>query len=109
MTGVSSFATHTVVSRRSLVKVEHDVPLVIAALMGCAVLTGAGAVFNMGAVQPGSRTAVVGLGGVGLAAVLLGAAAARARRSSRSIPLRRSWSLQRGSARRIASMPPIPT
>ncbi|NPD17023.1 zinc-binding dehydrogenase [Xinfangfangia sp. D13-10-4-6] len=77
MTGVSSYATHAVISRRSLVKVDHDVPLVIAALMGCAVLTGAGAVFNMGAVQPGSRTAVVGLGGVGLAAIL-GAAAAGA-------------------------------
>lgn len=77
MTGVSSFATHTVVSRRSLVKVDRDIPLTIAALMGCAVLTGAGAVFNMGAVQPGSRAAVVGLGGVGLAAVL-GAVAAGA-------------------------------
>lgn len=77
MTGVSSFATHAVISRRSLVKVGADVPLVIAALMGCAVLTGAGAVFNMGAVHPGSRAAVVGLGGVGLAAIL-GAAAAGA-------------------------------
>jgi alcohol dehydrogenase len=75
MTGVSSFATHTVLSRRSLVKIDREVPLTIAALMGCAVLTGAGAVFNMGAVQPGTTTAVVGLGGVGLAAVL-GAVAA---------------------------------
>ncbi|EFG9941010.1 alcohol dehydrogenase catalytic domain-containing protein, partial [Escherichia coli] len=77
MTGVSSFATHAVMSRRSLVKIDRDVPLDIAALMGCAVLTGAGAVFNMGAVQPGGKAAVVGLGGVGLAAVL-GAAAAGA-------------------------------
>lgn len=77
MTGVSSFATHGVMSRRSLVKIDRDVPLDIAALMGCAVLTGAGAVFNLGAVQPGTKTAVVGLGGVGLAAVL-GAAAAGA-------------------------------
>jgi alcohol dehydrogenase len=77
MTGVSSFATHGVMSRRSLVKIDPSVPLDIAALMGCAVLTGAGAVFNMGAVQPGGKAAVVGLGGVGLAA-LLGAAAAGA-------------------------------
>jgi len=77
MTGVSSYATHAVISRRSLVKVDRDLPLPIAALMGCAVLTGAGAVFNMGAVQPGGRAAVVGLGGVGLAAIL-GAAAAGA-------------------------------
>lgn len=77
MTGVSSFATHGVMSRRSLVKIDPDVPLDIAALMGCAVLTGAGAVFNLGAVQPGGKAAVVGLGGVGLAAVL-GAVAAGA-------------------------------
>ena len=77
MTGVSSYATYAVISRRSLVKIDREVPMNIAALMGCAVLTGAGAVFNMGAVQPGGRTAVVGLGGVGLAAVM-GAVAAGA-------------------------------
>lgn len=77
MIGVSSFASHMVMSRRSLVKIDRDVPLTIAALMGCAVLTGAGAIFNTGAVVPGSRAAIVGLGGVGLAAVL-GAVAAGA-------------------------------
>lgn len=77
MIGVSSFATHSVMSRRSLVKIDCEVPLTIAALMGCAVLTGAGAIFNTGAVAPGSRAAIVGLGGVGLAAVL-GAVAAGA-------------------------------
>lgn len=77
LTGVSSYASHAVISRRSLVKIDPDTPLDIAALMGCAVLTGAGAVFNMGAVPPGSQTAVVGLGGVGLAAVM-GAVAAGA-------------------------------
>ncbi|AKQ53483.1 zinc-dependent alcohol dehydrogenase family protein [Bordetella hinzii] len=77
LTGVSSYATHAVLSRNSLVKIDREVPLNIAALMGCAVLTGAGAVFNTGAVAPGGRAAVVGLGGVGLAAVL-GAAAAGA-------------------------------
>lgn len=77
MTGVSSFASHAVINRRSLVRIDRDVPLSIAALMGCAVLTGAGAVFNMNAVLPGTRAAVVGLGGVGLAAIL-GAVAAGA-------------------------------
>ncbi|MDX5356395.1 MAG: zinc-dependent alcohol dehydrogenase family protein [Rhodobacterales bacterium] len=77
MTGVSSYASHAVISRRSRVRIDPDIPLNIAALMGCAVLTGAGAVFNMGAVPPGGRAAVVGLGGVGLAAIL-GAAAAGA-------------------------------
>ncbi|MBV2183065.1 MAG: zinc-dependent alcohol dehydrogenase family protein [Rhizobium sp.] len=75
--GVSSFAEYATVSRRSLVKVDRDVPLDIAALIGCAVLTGAGAVFNTGDVKPGGSTAVIGLGGVGLAA-LIGAAAAGA-------------------------------
>lgn len=75
--GVSSFAEYATVSRRSLVKVEKDVPLDIAGLIGCAVLTGAGAVFNTGDVKPGGSTAVIGLGGVGLAA-LIGAAAAGA-------------------------------
>lgn len=77
MAGVSSYASHAVLSRRSLVKVDREVPLNIAALMGCAVLTGAGAVFNTGSVAPGGQAAVIGLGGVGLAAVL-GAAAAGA-------------------------------
>jgi alcohol dehydrogenase len=73
--GVSSFAEYATVSRRSLVKVDRDIPLDIAGLIGCAVITGAGAVFNTGGAKPGGSTAIVGLGGVGLAAVL-GAAAA---------------------------------
>jgi alcohol dehydrogenase len=72
--GVSCFAEYATVSRRSLVPVGPDIPLHVAALMGCAVLTGTGAVFNGGDVKPGGTAAVVGLGGVGLAAVL-GAAA----------------------------------
>ena len=75
--GVSSFAEYATVSRRSLVKIDREVPLDIAGLIGCAVLTGAGAVFNTGDVKPGGSTAIVGLGGVGLAA-LIGAAAAGA-------------------------------
>jgi alcohol dehydrogenase len=75
--GVSSFAEYATVSRRSLVKVDRDIPLDIAGLIGCAVITGAGAVFNTGDVKPGGSTAIVGLGGVGLAAVL-GAVAAGA-------------------------------
>lgn len=77
--GVSAFAEHAVVSRRSLVKVPKDLPLVEAALFGCAVLTGVGAVINTARVTAGQSVAVVGLGGVGLAA-LLGAAAAGAAR-----------------------------
>jgi alcohol dehydrogenase len=76
--GVSAFAEYAIVSRRSLVKVEEDLPLDEAALFGCAVLTGVGAVFNTAAMPAGSSAAVIGLGGVGLAA-LLGAVAAGAR------------------------------
>ncbi|MEM8663550.1 MAG: alcohol dehydrogenase catalytic domain-containing protein [Pseudomonadota bacterium] len=75
--GVSAFAEHCVVSRRSLVKAPDDIPAHIAALFGCAVLTGVGAVVNTAGVRPGQTVAVVGLGGVGLSAVL-GALAAGA-------------------------------
>src|SRR4029077_13465427 len=64
---------------RSLVKVDRELPLDQAALFGCAVLTGVGAVINTAKVPAGASVAVVGLGGVGLAS-LLGAAAAGARR-----------------------------
>lgn len=75
--GCSAFASHAVVSRRSLVKIDRDLPLHEAALFGCAVLTGVGAVVNTAAVRAGQSVAIVGLGGVGLAAVL-GAIAAGA-------------------------------
>ena len=75
--GVSAFGTHAVVSRRSLVRPDVAVPPTVAALMGCAVLTGVGAVVNTARIDAGARVAIVGLGGVGLAA-LLGARAAGA-------------------------------
>ncbi|MFQ5994507.1 MAG: zinc-dependent alcohol dehydrogenase family protein [Acidiferrobacterales bacterium] len=68
--GVSAFAEYAVVSRRSLVKVDAELPLDEAALFGCAVLTGVGAVVNTARVQPGASVAVIGLGGVGLNALL---------------------------------------
>lgn len=68
--GVSGFATHAVVDRRSVVPVPPDVPAVVASLLGCAVLTGGGAVLNVGTPRPGQTVAIVGLGGVGMAAAL---------------------------------------
>jgi alcohol dehydrogenase len=68
--GCSAFADYAVVSRRSLVKIDKDIPFTEAALFGCAVLTGVGAVVNTDKVQAGQSVAVIGLGGVGLAAVL---------------------------------------
>ncbi|ABN75588.1 alcohol dehydrogenase catalytic domain-containing protein [Cereibacter sphaeroides] len=75
--GISGFATHAVVARPSLVRVPREVPPHVSALFSCAMLTGAGAVFNTAQIRPGSKVAVVGLGGVGLSAIL-GAAAAGA-------------------------------
>ncbi|WP_395672394.1 zinc-dependent alcohol dehydrogenase family protein [Phenylobacterium sp.] len=75
--GCSAFAEHAVVSRRSLVRIDRELSFEDAALFGCAVLTGVGAVVNTARVRPGETVAVVGLGGVGLASVL-GAAAAGA-------------------------------
>ena len=77
--GVSAFAEHAVISRRSLVEIEADIPHEIAALFGCAVLTGVGAAVNTARIKAGETVAVVGLGGVGLSA-LLGAIACGASR-----------------------------
>jgi alcohol dehydrogenase len=77
--GVSAFAEYATLSRRSVVKIDRELPLDQAALFGCAVLTGVGAVINTAKVAAGAGVAVVGLGGVGLSS-LLGAVAAGARR-----------------------------
>lgn len=76
--GVSAFSEYAVVSQNSLVKVSEDLPFEKLALFGCAVITGVGAVANTAKVTLGSSVAIVGLGGIGLSA-LLGAIAAGAR------------------------------
>jgi alcohol dehydrogenase len=68
--GVSAFADHIVVSAQSAVKVDDDLPFEIAALFGCAVLTGVGAATNSAQVTADDRVAIFGLGGVGLASLL---------------------------------------
>ena len=68
--GVSCFAEACVLSRKSCVKVDADLSPAEAALFGCAVLTGVGAVINTARVQAGSTVAVLGLGGVGFSALL---------------------------------------
>ena len=75
--GVSTFSEYTVVLEKALVKVPKDIPLQQAALLGCAVITGIGAVMNAARVEPGSQVAVFGSGGVGLN-VIQGAALAGA-------------------------------
>lgn len=75
--GVSGFSQYTIAMPESLVKVDRTLPLDKAALFGCAVTTGVGAVANTAKVGPGASVAVFGLGGVGLS-VVLGARAAGA-------------------------------
>jgi len=68
--GVSAFSEYAVVSANSVVKITKEIDLAKAALFGCAVVTGVGAVMNTCGVKPGESVAVIGLGGVGLAAIL---------------------------------------
>lgn len=68
--GVSAFAQYCVANRGSMVKIDKELPFDEAALFGCAVLTGVGAVFNTAQVFPGAKVAVLGLGGVGLNSLL---------------------------------------
>lgn len=75
--GVSGFAEYAVASVDSLVKIDPEIPFDIAALFGCAVMTGVGAVVNTAQLKFGDSVLVVGLGGVGLSAIL-GAKAAGA-------------------------------
>jgi alcohol dehydrogenase len=68
--GVAAFADHAVVSQGSLVRIDRDADLATAAVIGCAVLTGVGAVVNTGGAQPGTSAVIFGLGGVGSSAVM---------------------------------------
>jgi S-(hydroxymethyl)glutathione dehydrogenase/alcohol dehydrogenase len=76
---LSSFGEEMLVHENAVVKIDDDIPLDRAALVGCGVMTGVGAVFNAAKVEPGATVAVIGCGGVGLSAVN-GAALAGAER-----------------------------
>lgn len=73
--GLSLFAQYCVVNRRAMVKIDSSVPLEDAAIFGCAVMTGAGAVLNTAGLEAGEAIAVVGLGGVGMNALFAAVAA----------------------------------
>ncbi|MCS5498325.1 alcohol dehydrogenase catalytic domain-containing protein [Cnuibacter physcomitrellae] len=72
--GVSAFSQYAVVDRSSVVKVGYDVPYDVAALLGCAMSTGYGSVVRTADVRAGETVIVIGLGGVGLSAVIAAAA-----------------------------------
>jgi S-(hydroxymethyl)glutathione dehydrogenase/alcohol dehydrogenase len=76
---LSAFAEQMLVHEHAVVKIGRDIPLDRAALVGCGVMTGVGAVFHAAKVEPGSTVAVIGCGGIGLSAVN-GAAIAGAER-----------------------------
>ena len=67
---LSTFAEACVVPERACVPIKEDVPFDVASLVGCAVTTGVGAVWNTAGVRPGDRVAVIGCGGVGLSALM---------------------------------------
>ncbi|MBP0462821.1 alcohol dehydrogenase catalytic domain-containing protein [Roseomonas sp. PWR1] len=73
--GLSLYAQYAVVARRSAVKIGKDIPLDDAAIFGCAVMTGAGAVLNTANLQAGDAVGVIGLGGVGMNALFAAVAA----------------------------------
>lgn len=67
--GIGSFAERMLVHENSLVKLDNDIPFDVAAVFGCTITTGVGAVLNTAKIEPGSAVAVFGAGGVGLAAI----------------------------------------
>ena len=69
MLNLSAFAEQMLVHEHACVAIDRDMPLDRAALIGCAVTTGAGAIFNTSDVTPGETVCIVGCGGIGLAAV----------------------------------------
>ena len=69
MLNLSAYAETMLVHEHACVKIDPDMPLDRAAILGCAVVTGAGAVFHAARVSPGETVCVVGCGGVGLAAI----------------------------------------
>ncbi len=66
---LSSFAEYMLIHEQALVKIDKEMPLDKAALIGCGVTTGLGAVFRTAKVEPGTTVAVIGCGGIGLSAI----------------------------------------
>ncbi len=69
MTGLGTFAEELIVGEPAIVKIDKDVPLDVAALIGCGVTTGVGASINTAGITPGSSVVVFGCGGVGISAI----------------------------------------
>src|SRR5262249_18351676 len=102
---IGTFSHHTVVNEASCIKIEPDVPLDRACLLGCGVVTGWGSSVYAADVQPGETVAVVGIGGTG-ANALQGAKLAGAKRIIAIDPLenKREIAMQFGATHTAASM-----
>jgi S-(hydroxymethyl)glutathione dehydrogenase/alcohol dehydrogenase len=103
MNNSGTFAEETVISEAGAFPIPDDVPYEVGALIGCAVTTGVGAALNTARIQPGSSVAVIGLGGVGIAAVQ-GARVAGAAHilAVDPVALRRDWALKFGATEAVA-------
>jgi S-(hydroxymethyl)glutathione dehydrogenase/alcohol dehydrogenase len=102
MNNSGTFAEETVISEAGAFPIPDDVPDEVAALIGCAVTTGVGAALNTARIQPGSSVAVIGVGGVGVAAVQ-GARVAGAAHivAVDPVALRRDWALKFGATEAV--------
>ena len=99
---LSTFAERCVVPESCCVKIREDVPLEVAALVGCAVMTGFGAAVLRAHVEPGSVAVVYGAGGVGLSAVLgCGLAGARAIVAADPVAFKRETALALGATHAV--------
>jgi NDMA-dependent alcohol dehydrogenase len=102
---LGTFAHHTVVNEASCIKIEQDVPLDKACLLGCGVVTGWGSAVYAAEVQPGDTVAVVGVGGIGANAIQ-GAKLAGAKRIVAIDPIefKREKAMEFGATHTAASM-----
>ena len=101
---LGTFSPYTVVNEASCLKIEPDIPLDKAALVGCGVTTGWGSAVYRADVQPGETVVVVGVGGVGINAVQ-GAAMAGARNviAVDPVPFKRERPCQFGATHTAAN------
>ncbi|MCA0145699.1 NDMA-dependent alcohol dehydrogenase [Blastococcus sp. LR1] len=102
---LGTFSPYITVHQASVVKIEPDIPLEIAALVGCGVTTGWGSATKVADVRPGENVVVMGAGGVGMNAVQ-GAAAAGAKRVMVIDPVasKREWAMDMGATHTFANM-----
>jgi NDMA-dependent alcohol dehydrogenase len=102
---LGTFSPYITVHQASVVKIEPDIPLEVAALVGCGVTTGWGSATKVADVRPGENVVIMGTGGVGMNAVQ-GAAAAGAKRVMVIEPVakKREWAMSMGATHAFANM-----